>query len=217
MNILAPSILSADCCRLGEQIEQVKKGGAEYLHIDVMDGMFVPSLSYGVWVVKSLRKIQNIVFDVHLMIEDPIRYIGDFKEAGADIITVHLEACKNLEETLRKIKEAGCQAGVSVKPGTPVKYLKRYLDLTDLILIMSVEPGFGGQKYIESSTEKIRETKKMVYESGRNIDIEVDGGINLQNVETVVDAGANIIVAGSAVFKGDAQMNTQEFMKRICK
>lgn len=215
MNILSPSILSADCCKLGEQIELVKQGGAKYLHIDVMDGMFVPSISYGVWVVESLRKIKDIVFDVHLMIEEPIRYVEAFQKAGADIITVHQEACKDLKATLLKIHELGCKAGLSVKPGTCIEEMKPYLDFVDMILIMSVEPGFGGQKYIASSTEKIKKTKAMIEVFGKEIDLEVDGGVNLQNVETVVDAGANIIVAGSAVFKGDVLSNTREFMKKI--
>lgn len=215
MNVLSPSILSADCCCLGEQIELIKKGGAKDLHIDVMDGMFVPSISYGVWVVESLRKIRDIVFDVHLMIEEPIRYIEAFRDAGADILTVHVEACKDVKATLLKIRELGCKAGLSVKPGTPVEALKPYLEYIDMILIMSVEPGFGGQKYIKSATDKIREAKALVDSFGADIDIEVDGGINLDNVQMVLGAGANVIVAGSAVFKGDVLKNTESFMKLV--
>lgn len=215
MNILAPSILAADCCMLGEQIEDVKKGGAKYLHIDIMDGVFVPSISFGMCVVKSLRKIKDIVFDVHLMVTEPIRYIEEFAKGGADIITVHLEACSDVKETLLKIKECGCKVGLSVKPGTPVKEVMPYLGLIDMILVMCVEPGFGGQKYIEESTGRIREVRSMIINSGRNIDVEVDGGINLSNVEMIVNAGANVIVAGSAVFGGDVLYNTRQFMEKL--
>ena len=215
MNILAPSILSADCTILGEQIGQVIEGGAEYLHLDVMDGVFVPSISFGVCVVASLRKIKNIVFDVHLMITDPIRYIEDFAKSGADIITVHLEACEDVKATLLKIRECGCKVGLSIKPGTPASELLPYMDMVDMILIMSVEPGFGGQKYIESSTDKIKEVYRMIAESGRTIDLEVDGGVNIHNVDMVVEAGANIVVAGSAVFGGDVLANTKAFMEKL--
>jgi ribulose-phosphate 3-epimerase len=212
MNILAPSILSADCTILGQQIESVKEGGAQYLHLDVMDGVFVPAISYGMCVVESLRKIKDIVFDVHLMITEPIRYVEDFAKSGADIITVHLEACDDVEATLIKIKECGCKVGLSIKPGTPVLEIKPWLNLVDMVLVMSVEPGFGGQKYIEASTERVRQIREMITESGKEIDLEVDGGVNLSNVEMVKEAGANILVAGSAVFAGDALENTKKFM-----
>lgn len=217
MNILAPSILSADCTILGEQIEDVKKGGARYLHIDVMDGMFVPAISFGMTVVGSLRKIKDIVFDVHLMVKEPIRYIEDFAKCGADIITVHLEACEDIKATLLKIHECGCKVGLSIKPGTPIAELMPWLELVDMVLVMSVEPGFGGQKYIEESTERIREVRKMITASGKVVDLEVDGGVNLSNVEMILEAGANIIVAGSAVFKGDVLQNTKDFMKKIAE
>ena len=217
MNILAPSILAADCCILGEQIEQIKKGGAEYVHIDVMDGMFVPSLSYGMCVVSSLRKIEDIIFDVHLMVEEPIRYLEEFKNAGADIITVHLEACKDVAATLLKIRELGCKVGLSIKPATPVNDIVPYLELLDMVLIMSVEPGFGGQKYMPKSTDRIREVKALITEAGLSIDVEVDGGIGLQNVEMVLEAGANVIVAGSAVFGEDTLRNTEAFMQILRK
>ena len=217
MNILAPSILAADCTRMGEQIEQVKKGGAKYLHLDVMDGIFVPAISFGMCVVQSLRKIQDIVFDVHLMITEPIRYIEDFAKCGADIITVHLEACEDVEATLLKIRECGCKVGLSVKPGTPVEDVEPWLGLLDMVLVMSVEPGFGGQKYIEESTERIRRMHEIIEKSGMKVDLEVDGGVNLSNVDMVVDAGANIIVAGSAVFAGDVLHNTQQFMEKISR
>lgn len=217
MNILAPSILAADCTLLGEQIAQVKKGGAQYLHIDVMDGVFVPSISYGMCVVESLRKIKDIVFDVHLMITEPIRYIEDFAKSGADIITVHLEACEDIEATLLKIRECRCKAGLSIKPGTPVTEVMPWLGLVDMLLVMSVEPGFGGQKYIEASTERIRQVRDMITESGRDIALEVDGGVNLSNVEMVTEAGADVIVAGSAIFEGDILENTKKFMEIISR
>lgn len=217
MNILAPSILAADCTRLGEQIAQVKEGGAQYLHIDVMDGVFVPSLSFGICIVESLRKIKDIVFDVHLMITEPIRYIEAFAKGGADIITVHLEACEDVEATLLKIRECGCKVGLSIKPGTPVTEVMPFLGLIDMVLVMSVEPGFGGQKYIEASTERIRQMRNMITESGKDIALEVDGGVNLSNVEMVMDAGADVLVAGSAVFEGDVLENTKKFMEIISR
>ena len=215
MNILAPSILAADCTIMGEQINKVKEGGAKYLHIDVMDGVFVPSISYGMCVVQSLRQIKDIVFDVHLMITEPIRYIEEFAQAGADIITVHLEACEDVEATLIKIREKGCKVGLSIKPGTEVKEVIPYLGLVDMVLIMCVEPGFGGQKFIEASTGRVRELRNLIIEEGLFVDVEVDGGINIQNVDMIVEAGANVIVAGSAVFGGDVLANTKAFMDKL--
>ena len=211
--ILSPSMLAANFANLGKQIDEIKEGGATYLHVDVMDGVFVPALSFGMPVMKSIRKATDLVFDVHLMITEPIRYVEEFAASGADIITIHLEACEDVEATLKKIRESGCKAGLSIKPGTPVESLKPYLPLLDMILIMSVEPGFGGQKYIEASTEKLSLTRKMIAESGFDIDLEVDGGINRENVKMVLDAGANVIVAGVAVFGDQTLENTKAFME----
>lgn len=200
-NILAPSILAADVMRLGEQISKVREAGAKYLHIDVMDGVFVPSLSYGVCVVESIRRSCDMVLDVHLMIVNPERYVEAFARAGADIITVHLEACSNLKQTVRLIHSFGCKAGLSIKPTTPVKAVEAYLDQIDLLLIMSVEPGFGGQQFFPESIGRIREAAGLIAQKELRIDLEVDGGITTGNVREVLEAGANVIVAGSAVFK----------------
>lgn len=211
MNILAPSILAADVTKLGEQINCTVSSGAKYIHIDVMDGVFVPKLSYGQCVVESLRKCTDAVFDVHLMIVDPIKCVEDFAGIGADIITVHLEACEDVTATLLKIKECGCKAGLSIKPGTAVEEIMPYLRYVDMILIMSVEPGLGGQKYIPESTERIMRTREIVSESGLPIDIEVDGGVYADNLKMILDAGANVIVSGSSIFRGDIAANTKEF------
>lgn len=217
MNILSPSILSADFTKLGEQIRAVDEAGAQYMHIDVMDGLFVPSISYGMPVIKSIRKVTRKVFDVHLMIDRPERYIGDFADCGADIITFHIEATDKAGEILTEIHQRGMKAGIAIKPGTPVETLSPYVEGADMFLVMTVEPGFGGQAYIESCTEKIRAVRKMVRESGKDIDIQADGGINRDNVEKVLAAGANVIVAGSAVFQGNIADNTAGFMEIITK
>ncbi len=213
MNILSPSILAADFKNLGQQITDVDNAGARYLHVDVMDGMFVPSISFGMPVIKSIRSISDIVFDVHLMIMDPIRYVKEFAALGADIITFHLEAADDPGAVIDRIHELGRKAGITIKPGTAVEDLIPYLDRVDMILIMTVEPGFGGQAFIPESYDRIRALRKMLDDRGLSTDIEVDGGITIDNVRSVLDAGANVIVAGSAVFIGDAAGNTRELMK----
>ena len=212
MNCLSPSILSADFANLGEQVKLLDEAGAQYVHIDVMDGMFVPSISFGMPVIKSIRDCSDRIFDVHLMIEEPIRYIDEFAAAGADIITVHAEACKHLDRTIEVIKEHDILAGVALNPATPLEAVEYILPKVDMVLLMTVNPGFGGQSYISYCTEKVRKLKEMIERQGLKTDIQVDGGINLDNVEMVMDAGANIIVAGSAVFKGDVAQNVQDFL-----
>lgn len=212
-SILAPSILSADFTELGRQVQETANAGAQYLHIDVMDGIFVPSISVGFPVIETLRKSCNMVFDVHLMITNPIRYIDRFAAAGADIITFHQEAAFDCDAVIDAIKRNGKKVGMSIRPHTDIEALTPYLDRLDMILIMSVEPGFGGQKYIEHSTEKIRQMRETVQIRGLNLDIEVDGGIKPDNVLKVLDAGANVIVAGSSIFHGDITENVAKFLK----
>ena len=207
---LAPSILSADFNCLGEQIHQVEESGIRWLHIDVMDGTFVPSISYGMPVIASIRKKTSLFFDVHLMVEEPGRYIQDFKKCGADQLTVHAEACRHLDSTLREIRKAGMRVGVAVNPATPISQFEHVLGLVDMVLIMTVNPGFGGQSYIDYCTEKITNLRKMVTDRGLSVDIQVDGGINEKTLSTVLEAGANIIVAGSAVFGEDIPGNIKK-------
>lgn len=200
---LAPSILSADFARLLEDVKKVEKAGCEYLHIDVMDGHFVPNITLGPGIVKSLRKDVDMVFDAHLMIENPDNYIKQFVDAGCDIIVVHQEACRHLHRTIQNIKSHGIKAGVALNPATPIDTIKYVLQDVDMVLLMSVNPGFGGQSYIPVVTEKIKELKALIDEMGLEIDIEVDGGVKPSNISEVVNAGANVIVAGSAIFGAD--------------
>ncbi len=212
MNCLSPSILSADFSKLGEQVRCLDEAGAQYVHIDVMDGMFVPSISIGLPVIKTLRPCTERIFDVHLMIEEPVRYIDQFAEAGADIITVHAEACRHLDRTVEAIKEKGLLAGVALNPATSLESIRYILPKVDMVLIMTVNPGFGGQKLIPYTVGKVGDVRKMLEETNSKADIEVDGGVNLENVGELLDAGANVIVAGSAVFSGDIAQNVARFL-----
>ena len=213
---LLPSILSADFNRLGEQIHTIEQAGCEWLHIDVMDGMFVPSISFGMPVIQSIRKETSLFFDVHLMVQDPGRYVECFHECGADLLTVHAEACPDLEQTLKKIRSCGRKVGVALNPATPLSVLKGLLDQVDMILLMSVNPGFGGQKYIPETTQKIKDLRVMLKEYGReDLNVEVDGGINQETIDEALMAGANMIVAGSAVFRGDIRENIRVLESKI--
>ena len=210
---LSPSILSADFYKLGEDIRQTEENGAEYLHFDVMDGVFVPSISFGMPVLASIKPLVKQVMDTHLMITEPIRYVEAFAKAGADIFTIHYEACEDVRATLKKIRECDMKTGLSISPDTPVEVLREFLGEVDMFLIMTVHPGFGGQKLIPETLDKVRELRGMLNERGLETDIQVDGGIYASNIKDALDAGANVIVAGSAVFKGNPGENTKELME----
>ncbi len=217
MIVLSPSLLSVDFAHIADGIKELDRADVQALHLDVMDGAFVPNISFGAPVIKCLRKETNMIFDVHLMIDEPVRYLDDFKKAGADWVTVHAESCKHLHRTITAIKEAGMKAGVALNPATPVSAIDYVLGEVDMVLIMSVNPGFGGQSFISSSLRKIAEVRKIINERNLDVRIEVDGGVNLKNVDDVLKAGADVIVAGSAVFGGDIYDNSKAFMERFKK
>lgn len=217
MNYLAPSILSADFCELGRQIEEIGNAGAQYVHIDVMDGVFVPSISFGMPIVSCVRPRTDMFLDVHMMVTKPERYVEEFVKCGADSVTIHVEACDCIEETLKKIRSLGAKAGLAINPGTPVAELLPYMDMVDMVLVMTVNPGFGGQAYIPECTDKIREVRAIINERGLNVNLEIDGGVNIDNLQMNLNAGANVIVAGSAVFKGDITENTKAFLEIMNK
>lgn len=215
MNILSPSILAADFSRLGEQIKEVERAGASYLHIDVMDGFFVPDISFGMPVILSIRNCSDILFDVHLMIDRPERYIKEVADCGANLINFHLEATEDAVGTIQRIRFLGRKAGITISPQTTAKAVEPYLKLVDMVLVMTVKPGFGGQKLIPECLDKVREVRSMVAENGLRTDIEVDGGIRTDNVHLALEAGANVIVAGSAIFKNCISDNVQGFLEKM--
>jgi ribulose-phosphate 3-epimerase len=211
--IIAPSLLAADFGKLEKQIKEVEKGGADWLHLDVMDGHFVPNITFGPPIVSVIRRCTKLPLDVHLMIEEPEKYINSFQAAGSDIITVHQETCPHINSTIRKIKNLGCKAGVSLKPSTPIDSISKIIREVDLVLIMTVEPGFGGQNFIKNSIYKIQQMKKMIDGIKKDIFLEVDGGIDVKTAPFVINAGANVLVAGTSIFKSNSIKKTISILR----
>ena len=214
---LSPSILAADVARLGEELDKIEKAGADYVHIDVMDGLFVPNISFGLPIVKGLRKESKLYFDVHLMIENPINYVERFALAGSDGITVHAEACEDLSMTIDAIRDLKKDAGVAISPGTDIDDVVKVLDKISMVLVMTVYPGYGGQQIIKETFEKVRKLRKIINEKGLDVDIEVDGGVDLDNIVEIIDAGANVFVAGTKVFEGNVEENVRLFKEKMNK
>ncbi len=213
--ILSPSILSADFAKLGEDVKEAVDAGAQWLHIDVMDGAFVPNISFGFPVIEAIRGITDVIFDVHLMIESPERFIDQFAKSGADLITVHAESTNHIHRAVQMVKAAGCKVGVSLNPGTPLSALDHLLDEIDMVLIMTVNPGYGGQSYIDVMDQKIRDLRQIITQRGLDVDIQVDGGVSAKNVKHMKDCGANVFVAGSAVFNGNIGNNVKDLLKAM--